>query len=217
MAATPLTPLIRGEHDQLPLTRGTRSEQASFEGGLQPGSHWGLIQLFTGDGKGKTCAALGVVLRACAIGKRVAIVAFDKGGETHYSERTVIRERLPDVELFVTGRDRIDPATVAFDFGVTDQDRLEGERALAVVRRLFSDAKHDLIVLDEINSSTALGIIKEQDVLSLLDQKPLAVELILTGRNAPPSFLERADLVTEMKKVKHYFDRGCAARQGLDF
>lgn len=178
---------------------------------------WGLIQIFTGDGKGKTTAALGTALRAAAKGKRVAIVSFDKGGEAHYSERDLVRERIKEIELFPTGLDRIDPVTNVFRFGVTEEDKREGERGLGIVDRLFTDALHDLIVLDEINSSTALGIIDERAVLELIEKKPPMTELILTGRNAPPSFIERADLVTEMKLVNHYFYRGVAAREGLDY
>lgn len=179
--------------------------------------NWGLIQLFTGDGKGKTTAALGTALRAAAKGKRVAIIYFDKGGEAHYSERDLVRERIKKIELFPTGLDRIDPVTNVFRFGVTEEDKREGERGLAIVERLFAEALHDLVVLDEINSSTALGIIEEAAVLELIKKKPAQTELILTGRNAPASFLELADLATEMKLVNHYFYRGVAAREGLDY
>jgi cob(I)alamin adenosyltransferase len=177
---------------------------------------FGLVQIFTGDGKGKTTAALGTALRAVAKGKRVAWIAFDKGGESHYSERSLIRERLPEIDFHVTGLDRIDKKGV-FRFGVTEEDKREGERGLAIVRKLFDEKRHDLIVLDEINSSTALGIVKENDALKLLDNRPEGVELILTGRNAPASFLERADLVTEMRLIKHYFYHGVKAREGLDY
>lgn len=178
---------------------------------------WGLVQLFTGDGKGKTTAALGTAIRAIAKGKRVAIVYFDKGGESHYSEREFIRTRVPEVELYPTGLDRIDPVTNVFRFGVTEEDRQEGMRGIEVVRRLLQEQRHDLLVLDEINSSTALGIIDEPIVLDVLATKPEGLELILTGRNAPQSFIDRADLVTEMKLVNHYFYKGVKAREGLDY
>ncbi|MSR85389.1 cob(I)yrinic acid a,c-diamide adenosyltransferase [Candidatus Uhrbacteria bacterium] len=181
------------------------------------GEIWGLIQIFTGNGKGKTTAALGTVIRAVAKGKRVAIVYFDKGGTTHYSERELICDRLPEIGLYPTGLDRIDPITNKFRFGVTEEDEKEGERGLAIIRKLFVEAQHDLIVLDEINSSTALGIINEKDILTLLDQRPKNIELILTGRDAPESFKDRADLITDMTLVKHYFYNGFAAREGLDY
>lgn len=179
--------------------------------------HWGLIQVFTGNGKGKTTAALGTAFRAVAKGKKVAIVAFDKGGEVHYSERGIIRERLPEIEYFSCGLDRIDQKTNVFRFGVTDEDRREGERGLSIVRDLFLNPKHDLIILDEINSSSELKIVDEAAVLAILDLKPPTTELILTGRNAPKSFIDRADLVTDMTLVKHYFYHGQIAREGIDY
>lgn len=177
---------------------------------------WGLVQVFTGDGKGKTTAALGTILRAAAQGKRCAIVYFDKGGERHYSERIILRERIPEIEIFPTGLDRIDEKG-KFRFGVNAEDRIEGERGLSVVRDMFRAADHDLIVLDEINPSTNLGIVEELTVLELLRSKPEKTELILTGRNAPQSFLDLADLVTDMGLKKHYFYTGVKAREGLDY
>ena len=178
---------------------------------------WGLIQIFTGNGKGKTTSALGTAIRAAAKGKRVAIVYFDKGGTEHYSERKLVTERIPEIELFPTGLDRIDPVTNKFRFGVTDEDKKEGGRGMGIVARLFQENRHDLLILDEVNSSTALGIISETAANALLDQRPPHMELILTGRNAPASFMERADLITDMQLVKHYFYHGIAAREGLDF
>lgn len=180
-------------------------------------SHWGLTQVFTGNGKGKTTAALGTALRAAAKGRRIAIIAFDKGGESHYSEREIVCERIPEIEYFPTGLDRIDPDTGRFRFGVTDEDRAEGARGLALTQDIFLRAQHSVVILDEINSSTSLGIVAEADVLRVLDRKPPDIELVLTGRNAPSSFLERADLVTDMRLVKHYFYRGEPAREGLDY
>jgi len=178
---------------------------------------WGMTQVYTGGGKGKTTAALGLAVRAAAAGKKVAWVAFDMGGEAHYSERSLIRERIPEIDLHVTGLDRIDPATGEFRFGVTPEDIEEGSRALAIVRRLMAEAACDLLVLDEANISTRLGILNEKEVLDALRVKPAAIEMVLTGRDAPDSFLDLADLVTEMRPIKHYHQQGIAAREGLDF
>lgn len=173
---------------------------------------WGLISLYTGDGKGKTTAALGSAIRAKAKGKRVAIVYFDKGGTSHYSER-----ELPlGIDLYPTGLDRIDPKSGRFRFGVLPEDTAEAQRGLAIVEKLFTEG-YDLIVLDEINSTTDLKMLDEQHVLELLKRKPATMELIMTGRNAPQSFLDLADLVTEMKLVKHYFYKGVTAREGIDY
>jgi cob(I)alamin adenosyltransferase len=174
-----------------------------------------MLHVYTGDGKGKTTAALGVLLRAVGAGKRVAWVAFDKGGDD-YNERVAIRERFPDIDYHVTGLNRIDE-NGKFRFGVTDEDKQEGERGLTIVKQLFADNKHDLIILDEINSTTSLGIINEADILSILDTKPANLELILTGRNAPQSFCDQCDLMTEMKLHKHYFYHGTKARPGIDY
>ncbi len=177
----------------------------------------GLIQIFTGNGKGKTTAALGTAIRAVGKGMKVAIVYFDKGG-THYSERPVIASKFAgEIDIFPTGLDRIDPKTNKFRFGVTDEDRTEAERGLAIVRDLLSRHDHQLVILDEINSTVSLGMLNEADVLAVITSKPDDVELILTGRDAPASFRDLADLVTEMNLVKHYFYHGVPAREGLDY
>jgi cob(I)alamin adenosyltransferase len=175
---------------------------------------YGLIQLFTGNGKGKTTAALGEVMRVVGAGKKAAMIFFDKGG-THYAERGVL-DKL-GVEWFAYGRDRIDPVTGRFDFSVTDEDRRLGAAGLSKALELVVSDEYDLLVLDEVNSSTDLGMIREPDVLKLLDQKSDRTELVLTGRNAPQAFIDRAHLVTEMRLRKHYFYSGVKAREGLDF
>jgi cob(I)alamin adenosyltransferase len=176
-----------------------------------------FIQCFTGDGKGKTSAALGTMLRAISKGWRVAIVSFDKGG-THYSEREILRERFSDlVDMYPTGLDRIDPETGRFRFGVLPEDRAEAERGLGIARELFAKNVHRLVILDEINSAVALGMLSESAVLDLLRSKPPDLEAIITGRNATPGLVDASDLVTEMKNVKHYLDRGVEAREGLDY
>ena len=174
----------------------------------------GLIQLFEGHGKGKTTAALGEVLRAVGAGHRAAIIFFDKGGE-HYSERKSLEQL--GVDWFAYGRDRINPKTGQFDFSITGEDRKFGQDALGKARQLFKCDQYDMLVLDEINSSIALGIVGETDVMKLLDEKPEGLELILTGRNATDALKTRADLVTEMRMVKHYFTSGVKAREGFDF
>jgi len=152
---------------------------------------YGLIQVITGDGKGKTTSAIGTLVRAVGAGKRAAIIFFDKGGE-HYSERPVLKNL--GVEVWAFGRDRIDPKTGRFDFSVTDEDRALGKAAMEKARSLVLSDPYDLLVLDEVNSSTALGFVNEEEVLKFLEVKPERLELILTGRNAPKSFLEKAHL-----------------------
>ncbi|MBI5370365.1 cob(I)yrinic acid a,c-diamide adenosyltransferase [Candidatus Uhrbacteria bacterium] len=175
---------------------------------------FGLIQVFTGNGKGKTTAALGEAMRAHAIGKRVVIIYFDKGGTTHYSERKIL-EKL-GIPFVATGRDRIDPVTGRFDFSILEEDKQEAARGLAEAEKALAQGI-DLIVLDEINSTVSLGMLDESSVLHLLKKKPERTELVLTGRNVPDSFIQKAHLVSEMRLRKHYFYSGVPAREGLDF
>jgi cob(I)alamin adenosyltransferase len=183
---------------------------------MSPTEGYGLIEVYTGDGKGKTTASLGLALRAVGAGKKVGIIFFDKGG-THYSERRALQEKLSHLIDFVaTGRDRIDPSTGHFDFSVTEKDKSEVKRGLEAARVMFADG-YDLIVLDEFNTVTALGLLDEEDALAFLKEKPGHMELALTGRHALPSVLELADLVTEMGMVKHYYYQGVKAREGIDF
>lgn len=179
----------------------------------------GFISVFTGDGRGKTTAALGTVIRALGAGKRVAIVYFDKGG-SHYFERKILDRLIADglpIEYHASGLDRIDSTTDRFRFGVLAEDKQEAQRGLALVKKLFEEDHHDLIVLDELNTTIDLGMLAWEDVESILGKKPKDLELIITGRNAPAQLIERADLVTEMTLVKHYFYSGIRARAGIDF
>lgn len=177
---------------------------------------YGLVQLIHGTGKGKTTAALGQAIRCAGAGKRVCIVYFDKGGTSHYSERAII-EGMANVTYVATGRDRIDPVTGAFDFSVNDVDRAEAARGLQVARDALTSGEFDLVILDEINSTTDLNMVAAADVCTVIDGKRDDVELILTGRNPPPAFLERAHLITEMRLERHYFYSGVKAREGLDY
>ncbi|TAL19236.1 cob(I)yrinic acid a,c-diamide adenosyltransferase [Patescibacteria group bacterium] len=188
----------------------------------RPPEHWGLLQVYTGNGKGKTTAALGVALRAAAIGKKVAIIFFDKGGE-HYSERIFLdwlgRQKIKGggrIRYLASGADRIDQKTGRFRFGVTPKDRLEAQKGLRFAASALG-GRYDLVILDEFNSSLKLGMISERAGKKLLDNRAGDVECICTGRGAPGWLRRRADLITEMKLVKHYFYRGYAAREGIDF
>jgi cob(I)alamin adenosyltransferase len=176
-----------------------------------------MLQIYTGNGKGKTTAALGLAVRAVGAGKKAAIVYFDKGGE-FYSERPVLQERFRgDIEIFVTGLERFDPKLGTFRFGVTEDDRVEAERGLMVARDLLEHQRHDLVVLDEIVSSLDTGAVTLEQVMRLVDARPDSMELVLTGRGCPPELRKRADLVSEIKDVKHYLRKGVKARKGIDF
>ena len=177
----------------------------------------GLIQVFTGEGKGKTSAAFGLAVRAVGAGLKVAIVYFDKGGD-HYSERQVWRDHLAgQVDFWVTGVDRIDPQTEKFRFGVSPEDKVEARRGLDIVQRLLEEKRYDVLILDEINTAVHLGLLDESAVLKLLESKPKDLELVLTGRGCPAALVEQADLVSEVKCVRHPYNAGCPAREGLEY
>jgi cob(I)alamin adenosyltransferase len=193
-----------------------------------------MLQVYTGDGKGKTTAALGAAVRAAASGGRVAIVYFDKGG-THYSERRFLEAIKGEsflsavygsykppkptgrVDYVATGLDRIDPKTGRFRFGVTPADKKEARRGLVAARKFLMSGKYSLVILDELNTTTALGMLPLRSAIALLRARPKDVELIVTGRRAPEEILAEADLITEMKLVKHYFYKGIRAREGIDY
>lgn len=176
----------------------------------------GLIQIFTGPGKGKTSAGIGSAVRAAGAGLRVAIVSFDKGGD-HYSERKAL-ERLSDrIDQYPTGCRRFNEETRTFRFGVEDLDVTEAARGLAIVRELFERDEHDLVILDEINTTTDLGMVETTVVIELLTSKPRNMEVIMTGRNAPDAYKEIADLVSEIRDEKHYMKKGIGAREGFDY
>lgn len=177
---------------------------------------YGLVQLIYGNGKGKTTAALGAAIRCAGSGRMVRIIYFDKGGASHYSERAIL-DRLPEIAYIATGRDRIDPVTNRFDFSIQEVDKAEAARGLAAARTALTEPGSDLVILDEINSTVSLGMLAEREVLDLLACKRDDVEVILTGRNPPQSFIDAAHLVTEMRLERHYFYSGVSAREGIDY
>lgn len=166
--------------------------------------------MFTGNGKGKTSAALGGVVRALGHGLRVHIVYFMKG-EYPYGEQPVL-EKLENVSFERFGfTDFCDPDNV------TEEEKEQARRALSAARQAMSSGKYDLVVLDEVNVASSWQLIDVQDVVGMIKDKPDRVELILTGRGADPRVIELADLVTEMRKLKHPYDRGILSRKGFDF
>ncbi|MFH1711782.1 MAG: cob(I)yrinic acid a,c-diamide adenosyltransferase [Patescibacteria group bacterium] len=177
---------------------------------------YGLIQVYHGNGKGKSTAALGQALRCAGTGKRVAIIYFDKGGIDHYSERAIL-DQIGNIDYWATGRDRIDPQTGRFDFSIQEIDRQEAQKGLNLAQNHLSSGEYQLVILDEINPTVDLGMLNFDDVLKVIENKRSDVEVILTGRNPHSIFLERAHLVSKVAPEKHYFYSGCQARQGLDY
>lgn len=170
----------------------------------------GLVQVFTGNGKGKTTAALGTILRAAGHGFRIFIVFFMKGNYD-YGEFSTL-SKLPNVDMASFGfRQLTDPANIKPE--EIEQARL----ALAAAREAVLSGNYDLVVLDEVNVALDFNLIELDEVVKLIRDKPPHVELILTGRYAGTELIELADLVTEMVKVKHPFDKGIKARKGIEY
>jgi cob(I)alamin adenosyltransferase len=171
----------------------------------------GLVQIFTGNGKGKTTAALGTVLRAAGHGLKISVIFFIKGNFAQGEYKTL--RALPDVKVTAFGLRHFIPENEK----PNPKEAAEAEAALDAAREDVTGGGFDLVVLDEINCACFFGLIKLEDVLQLIKDKPQHVELILTGRNADKKLIEVADLVTEMKKIKHPFDSGIKARKGIEY
>jgi cob(I)alamin adenosyltransferase len=169
----------------------------------------GYIQVYTGDGKGKTTAALGLAVRAAGAGLSTFIGQFLKG--MHYSELQVV----PLLKPFLT-IEQFGKKTFVHEEKWTAQDRDMALTGLQRIQTVLTQNKHNIVVLDEINITVALGLLNDREVLEVLSHKPQSVELVLTGRSAPQSFIDAADVVTEMVEIKHYYHQGVQARIGIE-
>ena len=170
----------------------------------------GYVQVYTGNGKGKTTAALGLTLRAVGAGLRVYIAQFLKGSD--YSEVKCIKERfsdLVDIEQFGT------PKFVCSG-SISDEDLELARKALQRIEEALTSGEYDIVIMEEANVAAYLGLIGVEDILRLIEKKPKDVELVITGRYAPQEVIDKADLVTEMKEVKHYYTKGVQARVGIE-
>ena len=170
----------------------------------------GLIQIYTGNGKGKTTAALGLALRACGHGLRTYIGQFLKGRA--YGELRGVERLAPLVAVEQYGLDEwILPGEIG------PEQEAAAHEGLARARRALVSIRYDIVVLDEINVALSLGLLPEEAVLELMDGKPPQVELVMTGRGSPRFIIDRTDLVTEMRKVRHPFTRGIGGRPDIEF
>lgn len=170
----------------------------------------GLIQVYTGNGKGKTSAAFGLALRAIGNGFRVFVIQFIKGG-FKYGELEAVKS-LPNLELKAFGRGkfirRMPP----------DKEDIElAKEGFELAKKVIENGDYDVVVLDEINVAVHLKLLNLNEVLDLIRNKPRHVELVLTGRNASPEILELADLITEMKEIKHPYATGAKPRKGIEY
>jgi len=168
----------------------------------------GYIQVYTGNGKGKTTAALGLAIRAAGAGLKVFIAQFIKMGE--YSEIKALKRfnDLITVEQFGTGR---------FIKGKPSASDIEAARkGLEKIKAVFASNQYNVVIMEEANVAAKLGLLSVEDMLEIMVEKPKDVELVITGRGADSRIIEKADLVTEMKEVKHYFQKGVKARIGIE-
>ncbi len=171
----------------------------------------GYIQVYTGDGKGKTTAALGLTLRAAGNGMKTYIAQFMK--KFDYSEVKALRKFLPEhvvIEQFGL------PEFHTSGEMVTEKEREAALEGIDAVKRAIAGGGYDIIIMDEINILLYFKIIDIDIVLDIIDSKPPNIEFILTGRNAPQPILDRAHLVTEMKEIKHYYTQNIPARPGIE-
>ena len=170
----------------------------------------GLIQVYTGNGKGKTTAALGLALRAVGHGMKVLVVQFMKGN-VQYGELESAKKLSPNLTIKQVGREKFiskpnpDP-----------KDLQLAQEGFSIAKNAIQNKEYDIVILDEINLAIDYGLIPVNDLLQIIDSKPDSVELILTGRNVNREILQRADLVTEMVDRKHYYDKGVPAREGIE-
>jgi cob(I)alamin adenosyltransferase len=174
-----------------------------------PGLKKGLVQVYTGNGKGKTTASLGLAFRAAGHDFRVYVMQFMKG-QTVYGELEAARRLGPNITIEQVGRR-------AFVSREPEPQDLEMAReAFGRARQLVSSGDYDLVVLDELNCAVDYGLVPLDEVKALIRQKAPHTELVMTGRGAHPDIIEMADLVTEMREIKHYYNAGQGARKGIE-
>lgn len=168
----------------------------------------GYIQVYTGNGKGKTTAAMGLCLRAVGAGKNVFFAQFVKG--QIYSEVKAIHRFIPDITIKQYGLD-------CFIYNKPTQADIDlARKGLKEVSEIIESGKYDIVVLDEANIALYYNLFSVDELIKILKTKPEETEIIITGRYAPPELIELADLVTEMKEIKHYYTTGVEAREGIE-
>lgn len=172
----------------------------------------GIVQIYTGEGKGKTTAAFGLALRAAGNGLQVAIFQFLKA-EGNMTGELSLAEKFNNVKIF-----RNDQTHPMFNKKVKMEEvKKSAELLFKEAKEIIAGGKYDLVVLDEINNCMFGGLLRTEEVLKVMKEKPAEVELILTGRSVPQEIIKEADLVTEMLAIKHYYDKGVEARKGIEY
>ncbi len=173
----------------------------------------GLVIVYTGGGKGKTTAALGMALRAVGHNQKICIIQFIKGS-WHYGELNSLKRLEPEVELVTMGKGFVG---IIDDKSPREEHEKIAKEGIKLTKEKIQSKKYDIIILDEVNYAVNLGLIELNDVLDLIKTKPSELNLVLTGNHAKPEIVEEADLVTEMREIKHPFKSGIKAKKGIDF
>ena len=173
----------------------------------------GLTIVYTGKGKGKTTAALGIALRATGYKKRICMIQFIKGS-WHYGEMDSSKRLEPEFEMVAIGKGFVG---IIDDKSPKEDHQEIAKEAIRISNEKIQSGKYDIVILDEINYAVNLNLISLDDVLDLIKSKPENVDLVLTGNYAKEEVIEAADLVTEMKEIKHPFQKGIKAKEGIDF
>ncbi len=172
----------------------------------------GYIQIYTGDGKGKTTASLGLALRALGHGWKVLIAQFTKGEQDNYYGEMMSSQLMPNLKVKQFGMDR-----VVYAHNVCMEDFKQTKEGWDYVKKAINSGDYQMIIMDELNICVDLGMIKVSEVKEALINKPKNLEIVLTGRSAHSELIAMAHLVTEMKPIKHYFNDGVMARQGIEY
>jgi len=175
-------------------------------------SQKGLVIVYTGGGKGKTSAALGLVLRAVGYNHKVCMVQFVKGS-WHYGELDSAKRLAPEFELITAGKGFVG---ILDDKSPREEHVKAANDTLAISKEKIMSGKFDVVILDEINYAVQLELLKIDDVIDLIKSKPSDLDLVLTGNHAAKEVIEIADLVTEMKEIKHPSKSGIKAKKGID-
>jgi cob(I)alamin adenosyltransferase len=173
----------------------------------------GLIIVYTGKGKGKTTAALGIALRAVGHGYKVGMIQFIKG-EWFYGELTSSKRLEPEFELIAAGRGFV--GIIDDDHPIEDHQKA-AKNAIEVAKQKIASGIYDIMILDEVNYAAKLNLISQQDILGVIASKPEKTSLVLTGNYVSEAIMNAADLVTEMKEIKHPYQKGIKAKKGIDF
>ena len=173
----------------------------------------GLVIVYTGNGKGKTTAALGLSLRAIGYEHKVCMLQFIKGS-WHYGEMDSSKKLEPNFELIAVGKGFVG---ILDDNSPREEHEKYAAEAVRICREKIFSEKYDVIILDEVNYAINLGLIDVQEIIKIIKEKPSDLDLVLTGRDVKEEIVELADLVTEMKEIKHPFKSGIKAKKGIDF